>query len=153
MRTSVILAICLLTSFSVFGQRAELPAPNAPTSRGAQDSPKRERIVFMTAQRLAVLCREWLRFPVGYMDEASYSASPQQFVRAMGCISYIEGVSDTLLEDLEHSVPYRPKNGQISDARAAIGYFVKYMDRSPGDNDLAAVTVLRRCEIERSRAE
>jgi hypothetical protein len=115
--------------------------------------PTRERPVYMTAQRLASLCREWQKFPVGYLDESAteYSVSPKQFVRAMGCISYIEGSADALLQATSDDAPYTPRAGTITGVREAVDYFVRYMGRHSEDNELAAVTILRQCEIEKAK--
>ena len=122
----------LLTASLVLGHQVQ-ELPNRP--------------VLMSASRLALLCKDFLEVPVGYAEgDKGYNVSPMQMSRAMGCISYIEGVGDQAAEPGFDGRHYTPQTAHLSDAKVLVEYFVKYVAMHPEDNDLAASTVLGRCE-------
>jgi hypothetical protein len=99
----------------------------------------RKRPVLMSAARLTLLCKDFLQVPVGYVEEdKEYKVSPQQMERALGCISYIEGVGDQGAESAFDGRHYAPQKAQLSNANVLVEYFVKYMAMHPEDNELAA---------------
>lgn len=109
-----------------------------------EEQPKRP--VLMSAERLSTLCKSFLVIPVGYAENDTYTATPKQTAQALGCISYIEGVGDEITESAFENKTYTPQNTRLSDAYTLVDYFVKYVERHPEENNLAATTVLRECE-------
>src|SRR5579864_2855495 len=106
---------------------------------------KGDRPVFMSAQRLALLCEDWgALHPNGRRpkDDEVLKVSDQQIVRSEACDAYILGVYDAQLEGLFPSGHYHPVGSQMDFMKLLIDTFLKYVKDHPEKQNFAASTLL-----------
>jgi hypothetical protein len=114
-----------------------------------------DRPVFMTADRLAMLCQDWNPLHPGGRapkDSDVLNVSVQQMVRSNACESYILGVMD---EDFETTFRkgYHPIQSELDYLKPLIDGFLKYVNDHPEEENLAACTIIHRIEARIVRAQ
>ena len=103
-----------------------------------------DRPVFMSAQRLALLCEDWNAVNPGGRppkNSDTLEVSEQQIVRAFSCESYILGVNDQQATDA-YGTHYHPLQSRLDYMKPLIDTFLKYVRDHPEEQDFAASTVL-----------
>jgi hypothetical protein len=115
------------------------------TSKASQQS---HRPVFVSVERLALLCLDWNAVnPRGNRPDANatLNISPQQMARAFACDAYIDGVNDESLES-KFEANYKPLPSELNYKKALIEAFLRYASSHPEELSLAASTVLGRVQ-------
>src|ERR1035441_6944071 len=107
-----------------------------------------DRLVFMSAQRLALYCDDWNSLNPGGKppeDTDSFNVSVQQIVRSLACETYISGVMDGRLEG-NFGPQYHPVPSRLDYLKPLVDTFLKYVEDHPEDECLAASTILLKAE-------
>lgn len=122
----------------------------------AQTSLKKaaDRPVFRSARVLAGQCQSFSDFEsreTSRLPSDAVQISAPDMARISGCVGYIQGYEDAMLEGL--GPHYHPVPAEESDMVPFVGTFLKLVADHPEEEDFAATTVLHEAEKVMADAE
>jgi hypothetical protein len=104
------------------------------------------RPVFMSAERLAVLCQDWdAVHPGGELPKADdvLNVSPRQMIRGLSCEAYVLGVFDEKMEGA-FGAHYHPSQSKAVSMKPFIDALLRYVKEHPEEAAFAGSTIVNK---------